>query len=359
MRVYLQYPWRFPDSAYYRYLVSYPPKGITFVNANKDLKPITSKRKFLFSNFAKRFLRNMFKFLHIPLPNVRYTFASNFDLIHCAHCLSLNKKPWVADFEDSWQFFISNAKNPLAINFAKKLVLSEHCKKILPWSNYAARNIALLFRDKCIDKKLTVLYPALPLPKLKVKKEPASVLFVARYFWLKGGLFVLEVMKKLVQTHKANCYVVADVPAELKEKYKGINFLPLMPQEKLFELYKRCEIFLYPSVVDTFGFSLLEAMAFGLAIVSIDDFRARSELIENNRTGILLKRPKQINCYKLSNKERALVKKLYDACVMLIEDSALREKLTSNARKEIARGKFSLKVHNKKLKQIYEEAACS
>ena len=35
MKVHLQYPWRFSDSPYYKYLITDPPQGIEYLNAHQ------------------------------------------------------------------------------------------------------------------------------------------------------------------------------------------------------------------------------------------------------------------------------------------------------------------------------------
>jgi len=51
IKVYLQYPWKFPDSPYYKYLIESPPKGISFQNIQKQKGVITNKRFFWFFKF--------------------------------------------------------------------------------------------------------------------------------------------------------------------------------------------------------------------------------------------------------------------------------------------------------------------
>ena len=98
--VYLQYPWRFPDSPYYKYLIENPPRGVKFLNAAKQKGVITNKRKFWISNFLKRNIRRGLNKLNLAIPNAHLSPKGDYDLIHCAHCLSKNEdKPWVADIE--------------------------------------------------------------------------------------------------------------------------------------------------------------------------------------------------------------------------------------------------------------------
>jgi len=46
----------------------------------------------------------------------------------------------------------------------------------------------------------------------------------------------------------------------------------------------------YPGYSDSFGFAFLEAMAFGLPIVTVDGF-ARREIVEDGKNGFVIERP--------------------------------------------------------------------
>jgi hypothetical protein len=70
IKVFLQYPWKFPDSPYYNYLTKYPPKGIYYLNAGSQKGAITNKNRFLLSNFAKKSIRNLLRKAQFPILNI-------------------------------------------------------------------------------------------------------------------------------------------------------------------------------------------------------------------------------------------------------------------------------------------------
>jgi glycosyltransferase involved in cell wall biosynthesis len=78
------------------------------------------------------------------------------------------------------------------------------------------------------------------------------------------------------------------------------------------ELFKKADIFVFPSRQETFGIALLEAMSFGLPIVA-SSIPSTGELIENNKNGILF----SADDYK----------GLADALMVLITNSELRRKI--------------------------------
>ena len=98
IRIRLQYPLKVSDSQYYKSMIDNPPKGVVYVGSKKT-GMVVSERKFKgFDNF-KRVIKVVLNNIPIPIPNAHYTKKGDFDIIHCAHCLSLNKSPWVADIE--------------------------------------------------------------------------------------------------------------------------------------------------------------------------------------------------------------------------------------------------------------------
>ena len=51
IKIYLQYPWKFPDSPYYKYLIDYPPEEIKFENISNQKGVIINKKFFGFLIF--------------------------------------------------------------------------------------------------------------------------------------------------------------------------------------------------------------------------------------------------------------------------------------------------------------------
>lgn len=64
--------------------------------------------------------------------------------------------------------------------------------------------------------------------------------------------------------------VVGDGPAreELTRKYPAVRFLGVKTGEALAEIYASADVFVFPSLTDTFGMVLLEALASGLPIAA-------------------------------------------------------------------------------------------
>lgn len=359
IKVYLQYPWKFPDSPYYKSLVQNPSKGIIYQNIINQKGVITNKNFFWFSNFLKRNIRRFTRILNLSIPNAHLSPKGDYDLIHCAHSLSKNTdKPWVADIEMISSFAISGWNTKRGQDKVRKILLEKNCKKILPWTS-SIKEIVINFYPE-IKNKLEVIYPAIPEIKnlKKPKNKNLKIIFVARYFDIKGGLIALEVLEQLRKKHNIEGIVISNVPEFLKKKYSKLKIYNLLPQKKVFEILKNSDLFLYPGSVDTFGFSLLEAMANGLPTITIntEGTKSRKEIIENNKTGLIFDVKEKLSFDKIEKNEEEVIKKLVENASKLIENKNLREKMSKNCIKTIKDGKFSVKVRNKKLKIIYEEA---
>jgi len=356
IKVYLQYPWKFPDSPYYKYLVNSPPKEIEFLNIKKQKGVIVNKRFFWFLNFLKRNIRRWANRLNLTIPNAHLSPKGNYDLIHCAHCLSKNKnKPWVADIEGVWSMGVSGIKTEKGKEKVRKILMRKNCKKIMPWTKHTKKQILKKFPE--IKDKIEVLYPAIPEIKnlKKPKNKNLKIIFVARYFKLKGGVIALEILERLRKKYGIEGIVVSNVPENLKKKYSKLEIYHLISQKKLFELMKSSDIFLYPSFVDTFGFSLLEAMSFGLPIISINTnkTKTRKEIVEDGKTGLIFDAYEKLSFSKISALEEKVIIKLVGNTSKLIENKNLREKMSKECIKVIKGGKFSIKERNKKLREIY------
>ncbi len=364
IKVYLQYPWTFPDSPYYKYLMESPTKGIRYKNVSNQKGVSTNKRFIWTMRWLKVYLRKIVNFIYPSMPNSHLSPKGNYDLIHCAHCLSKNKdKPWVADIEFPGQLWVSG-RPPKNKRKVLKLLSSKNCKKLIFWTKMMQNDFLKEFPQ--LKHKCVIIYPSIPSQKI-IKKTDSNInlLYTGRYFYGKGGLHSLEVIDRLTKKYKnVHGTIVSSVPKNIEEKYsknKKIQFYKLMPQEKFFEIFSKADIFIYPGYSDSFGFAIPEAMSFGAIPVSVD-ISNRRELIEEGKTGFLIKITNwnHKNLIKLGeiingNAEK-IISDLEEKVKKLIKDKNLRKRMSQNCIKEIKSGKFFMEKNNLKIKNIYGEA---
>jgi glycosyltransferase involved in cell wall biosynthesis len=360
LKVYLYYPWKFPDASYYKYLLDYPPPKIEFITSQQKYGVLQSPIKFKLLNFVKKSVRNTFDFCNFSIPNMHSCNVKNVDLIQGAHCLIKTDLPWVADVEADWNLWLGNTRPQIFKKVISKVVLQDNCKFLLPWTNYTLTQILDCFPE--FENKLEVIYPAVPYFSdfKKSKCEKIRLLFVSRYFFMKGGAYVFEVFKRLKKDYpNLELNVVSDVPQEIKKKYSlvdGIRYWGIVSQDVLFkDVYPNSDIFFYPSFVDTFGLGLLEAMSFGLPIVTVSN-PTRGEIISDGKTGFIVKVDREIDYDDYLNLDEQLVSELCNRISKLIDSKTIFKKMSDNCKLEVKAGKFSIKERNKKLKKIYSES---
>ncbi|HSC77773.1 MAG TPA: glycosyltransferase family 1 protein [Candidatus Acidoferrales bacterium] len=127
-------------------------------------------------------------------------------------------------------------------------------------------------------------------PRAAVAPEPRPfrLLFPALYYEYKNLGTLLEAMKLLLQQHGLDVELLttADPNSDLaqsaataaadRERARDpalasrIRFIESRPPEKMAELYATCDLFVYPTLVESFGLPLIEAMACGLPVVASD-----------------------------------------------------------------------------------------
>ena len=357
LKVFLQYPWKISDSQYYKNILDYPPKGVEYLSEKTRVGMITNKKKLAFLNSFKAHARSFVKKFRLNIPNMKKTRNDiDYDLIHCAHCLSGNNSPWVADFESYWQMWVSAKDDEKGREKISKILEKENCKKLIAWTEASKRTIIKNF--PLIKDKIEVVYHGQPVQKFKkIRKEKITLLFIGRYFRGKGGLYALEVMDRLTKKYEnVDGLFISVTPKEVLEKYssnKKIKFLGLIPHKEIQEeIFPLADILIYPGFSDTFGFIFTEAMSFGVPVVTVDGF-ARKELVENNKTGFVIPRKKEIHYSKI---DEEIVKKMIEKTEKLINDGRLRKRMSKESLKTISNGKFSIRERNNKLGRIYRGA---
>lgn len=363
IKIFLQRPWKISDSSYYKYLNEELPKNIEYVNLNSEKSlTITSSKDFWRNHFLKQRIKKFFRKTRIPYPNAHWTKnAKRYDLIHCAHCLSWNRKvPWICDIEYSDQFYVGN-KSEFLKKIVRKILLRKNCKKIMAWSEWSKKNILKEFPE--LKNKVEIVYPALPLGKFRKRDyRKINLLFVGRDFIGKGGEIALEVMDVLTKKYK-NVYgkIISDIPKEFYEKYsenKKIKISNLVPHEKLFgEIYPDSDVLIYPTRSDTLGFAILEAQSFGIPVIATKTSSTHTinETISDGKTGFII--PGDFSAWSGNEKEK---KKIADGIIKntekLIGNRNLLKKMSESCVKEFKDGKFSIKERNKKLEKIFSES---
>jgi glycosyltransferase involved in cell wall biosynthesis len=117
-------------------------------------------------------------------------------------------------------------------------------------------------------EKTTVIHPGIEYNNFYVSDKEPYVLFVGRLSKQKGITYLIQTAKELPYIK----FKIAGRDEEeswiKKEAPKNVEFLGFVSNEELQELYSKALVFCLPSVAETFGLVILDAMASGCAVVS-------------------------------------------------------------------------------------------
>ena len=122
--------------------------------------------------------------------------------------------------------------------------------------------------------------------------EGTVLLYTGRISKDKNLELLIEVFRKLRKRHPSLKLLMIGNGPDLKrmqqknKNVKGLIFGGYQSQEILPEIYSGCDIFVFPSLTDTFGMSVLEAQACGLPAI-VSDKGGPQEIIEENKTGLI------------------------------------------------------------------------
>ncbi len=223
------------------------------------------------------------------------------------------------------------------------IIGAEHVRKMIPKS---CENVSMIF-NCCIDAHRFV--PSLN----KFKKKRVEILFVGRLLHHKGVLLLLDACKILRGYGNLQFHVLIHGRGPLEKEIRRLiiqnnlqQFVTLksdfITTDELVKIYQYSDIFCFPSLIESGGMVILEAMACGLPIITSDYGGPRYSVTDD--CGIKIK-VENYNQY---------VSDLADAIVKLVKDEDLRKRMGENARRRVEK-EFSLEALEGKILKVYKE----
>ena len=176
-------------------------------------------------------------------------------------------------------------------------------------------------------------------------EEEPFVLFVGRHVAYKG----VDVLIRALQGTPLRAVIAGDgrrrAEWEALARHAGVNatFTGDVSDAALRDLFRRCAVFVLPSVTraEAFGYVQLEAMASGKPVISTDVPSGVSWVNQHEQTGLVVR--------------AGAVEALRGALIQLMEDPARRRRLGAAGRARVE-GTFSMAQLRERLRALYEVA---
>lgn len=171
----------------------------------------------------------------------------------------------------------------------------------------------------------------------RYKKTPFTILFVGQISVRKGIYYLLKAVKDLNREDVELQLIGTIVPGmeSILKKYSGyFNYIGPAPHNKLVDYYNAADILVLPSLSDSFGLVVFEAMACGLPVIVTENCGAE---IRDGIDGFMVP----------VRDAEALKEKI----LVLCENRDLREEMGKNARKYI--NNFTWEKYRQRLIRIF------
>lgn len=309
------------------------------------------------------------------------------DVIETVMTPIITNKPWfysLACYQEAVAFSLLGLPIPRAVRLAymEYFFTRKNFKGFIFWSNAGLTTMKTYgqVKDQKLIDKAHVVYPAVREvddKKIQYNNNEINILFNGNFF-IKGGANVVDAFIELEKIFdNLSLRLLCDEKIDfhtgdksLKEKYlkvikshKKIK-LGRAPRETLLnEILPQTDIYVLPTYGDAFGFAVLEAMAYGIPVVSTN-YMAIPEMVDHEKSGYLID-ISEYNCQKLfkgcyvnklpDNFKNNINAQLTDYLYKLISSTPLRKEFGQESLR-IARSKFSFDRRNEVLGEIYKKA---
>lgn len=238
----------------------------------------------------------------IPLPNVKFRPAGidSSTLLYVWGGIPHTGR-FILDIDSP---FALTGYNLRALKFFKPILMSmlssKRCVEIRFMSKASRSTFIHYFGTKLLHKSV-VAYPKLADP-IKQKKlitkdnSPIRFLFISTQFEIKGGRALIAAFQKAYKKNKnISLDIITFLPFSYKDqigKYDNIKvYTADLTRERLLnDFVSSSDVLIHPTYAETYGMVVLEALAYGLAVIATDVY-AIKEMVLHNHNGYLLEPP--------------------------------------------------------------------
>jgi glycosyltransferase involved in cell wall biosynthesis len=307
------------------------------------------------------------------------------DLIHSTELLLRGApRPYVADFEQV-ECFMLYQHVALARGARGRLVAAlsdERCRAIMSWTDWARDGALRALGEDAPqhvrDKVVTVQPSIRPLADAPRVRDggPLRVLFIGTKFYEKGAVEAIRAVQRARATHDVVLDLVSYVPDDWQARLAGEPGITVHRpggHDFIRALYGEGDLLLFPSHMDTFGYVVLEANAYGLPVLG-PAHQAIPELIADGETGLLFgsenplygpdglgRFPQIVPAPKaymeaLREPSDAYVDTIAAQLCRLADDPDLHGRLATGALERVRSGPFSVARRQQRLAAVYGAA---
>ena len=311
----------------------------------------------------------------LGIPNIRIFLDTDHDVIFSYGGLLLTNKPYVIYIENDiapYAYNLAISKKRIARLIFRMAISSSRCKHIIFMSNacrkslFATSGLPISVLEK-IEKKSDILSPMAENPgvpnPLSNQDGIIRFLFIG-LFYMKGGKELLQAFRKLLlENQNIRLTIVTKrelISPEDMRIIKNIPQIELVSNDYdppyLFEhFYNTHDVFVYPTYRDSFGAVLVEALAASLPIIATDHYATTEMAISGYNAYVYPNHPlkdydpaslrmlgkyynpkdfyEDLFSFQLKGAMQPIEDFLHASMRLLIDDAALRRKMSENSRK--------------------------
>lgn len=251
----------------------------------------TSKKKFRFARFIPYL--SIFIYVAKNLKKIK-----DVDIVYAQDSYFAGFAGWIISVFNSVPMAISIHDTKFARNPWKRLITAiclKRSKLIFAVSEYQKKNIAAVFPK--ITDKISIIYNPVDTELFTEKKqiESKTILYAGNIAENKGAWRCIKAFEKILPFHHDwNLVLIGNGPQanEIAEYLNSnhlltkIKLLPAVGKPELAEWMKKSAFLVQPSISETFGLVLCEAMSTGLPVITCNT-SGPSEFVTTN-CGILI-----------------------------------------------------------------------
>jgi glycosyltransferase involved in cell wall biosynthesis len=228
--------------------------------------------------------------------------------------------------------------------------------RVLVGTRTAMRHVPEPLREKCrLVTYSGVEHEVFVPPSARLVTNTLRLLFVGRLIPYKG----VELLLRAVEIAARRCSIKLDIVGGADPVYKdfllrlirelrlesSVNFLAPVTRDQLPPLYQQADVFCFPTLCDTYGIALLEAMSCGCAVL-VSDVAGAGEIV-NGENGLKVR----------LNTPDEYIREYAEKIVALAQNHELRTRLGEAARRFILREHDWSRIGAQVL-AVYDELGC-